>query len=77
MLAIQHRFEFSFEGYADIIHEADCIACAYEMSWNGWCAEAKPPEWAHDLVCDCYEDLPDDGSGGRHDFLSAPRIGMI
>lgn len=70
MRAIQHRFEFSFEGWSHAVHEADCIACAYEMAYDGWCAEAKPPEWAADLVRGCYGTR---GFGGQHTFVARAR----
>lgn len=33
-----------------IVHEADCLACAYEMAWGGWCADAHPPQWVLDSL---------------------------
>lgn len=46
--AIVDRFNCSDKGWEDIIHEADCIACAYEMAWEDWCIEARPPAWLLD-----------------------------
>lgn len=81
--AIVARFDCADTGWGDIIHEADCIACAYEMSWAGWCPEAKPPEWARldVLLGDCYGlrelfDGPDDC--GEAAFIArAAQLGMV
>ncbi len=43
--AIAKRFGFDSEAYDDLIHEADVLACAYEMAYDGWAPEAQPPEW--------------------------------
>lgn len=59
--AIVARFDCADTGWEGIIHEADCTACAYEMAYAGWCAEAKPPFWAVSdwRLANCYEDAPD------------------
>ena len=81
MHTVATRFDCSADGWEDIIHEADCIACAYEMAHGGWCAEAKPPEWAEGLVRDCYEGPLEwyDTAGDRslHAFIErATELGM-
>jgi hypothetical protein len=50
MLAVAERFDFTglSDEWAGVIHEADCLACAYEMAWQGWCTDAKPPAWVRD-----------------------------
>jgi 5'-deoxynucleotidase YfbR-like HD superfamily hydrolase len=81
--AIVARFDCADTDWEDIIHEADCVACAYEMSWAGWCPEAKPPEWARldVLLEDCYGlrelfDGPDDC--GEAAFIArAAQLGMV
>lgn len=44
-VAIAERFDIDFAAWQPIIHEADVLACAYEMAWDGWCADAHPPRW--------------------------------
>ena len=46
--AIAARFGFDSEVFDAIIHEADVIACAYEMAYDGWAPEAVPPTWTLD-----------------------------
>lgn len=43
--AIAARFDIDFARWEEEVHEADCMACAYEMAYGGWCAEARPPSW--------------------------------
>jgi 5'-deoxynucleotidase YfbR-like HD superfamily hydrolase len=78
--AIVARFDCADTGWEDIIHEADCIACAYEMSRDGWCSEAMPPEWAadSDWLEECYDPWPRSrGGGGEAAFIKrAAQLGM-
>lgn len=46
--AIVERYCCSPAGFEALVHEADILACAYEMAHGGWCPEAKPPEWMLD-----------------------------
>lgn len=64
---IVERFGCSVVGWEDIIHEADKIACAYEMSFNGWCSDAVPPDWAANsrTLRFCYQT----SDGGETDFV--------
>lgn len=78
--AIVTRFDCADTGWEDIIHEADCIACAYEMAYAGWCSEAKPPVWVVSdwRLADCYEDAPDyidDGVAAKF-ITRAAQLGM-
>lgn len=43
--AIAARFGYDSEAHDALIHEADVLACAYEMSYDGWTLDAHPPEW--------------------------------
>lgn len=79
--AIVKRFDCSGEGWGDIIHEADCIACAYEMAWGGWCPAAKPPAWAIESreLLRCYRPriMDDFHDGGERAFVErAAQLGM-
>ncbi len=47
--AIASRFNLTHD-WGAIVHEADCLACAYEMAWGGWCADAHPPRWVRDSI---------------------------
>ncbi len=47
--AIASRFGLTSD-WGAIVHEADCLACAYEMAWGGWCADAHPPRWVRDSL---------------------------
>ncbi len=47
--AIRARFGLTRD-WGAIVHEADCLACAYEMAWGGWCADAHPPRWVRDSI---------------------------
>ncbi len=46
---VASRFDLTHD-WGAIVHEADCLACAYEMAWGGWCAEAKPPQWVRNSI---------------------------
>lgn len=79
--AIVERFDCADTGWEEIIHEADCLACAYEMAHAGWCPEAAPPDWLkRDLyVQRCYSGMrPSDMlDGGEAAFLRCARaLGM-
>lgn len=74
--AIVERFDCAATGWEEIIHEADCLACAYEMSDGGWCADAQPPEWVARsyALWFCYNH----GDGGVRAFLArAAELGMV
>lgn len=83
--AIVARFGCAPDGWEEIIHEADYIACAYEMAYGGWCADAVPPEWLkHDLYLKrCYRPPMTGAVGEQHDggeaaFLRRARaLGMV
>ncbi len=47
--AIAARFDLTHD-WGAIVHEADCLACAYEMAWGGWCADTHPPRWVRDSI---------------------------
>jgi 5'-deoxynucleotidase YfbR-like HD superfamily hydrolase len=73
--AIWARFGLTHD-WGAIVHEADVLACAYEMAWGGWCADAHPPAWVRDslAVKQCYG-WPDGGrppgdDGGEAAFLA-------
>lgn len=69
MAAIEERFDCAVaEDWHGLIHEADCMACAYEMAAYGWCTDADPPRWVatDPFVQRCYGTR----DGGRADFLS-------
>ncbi len=71
--AILQRFDLAPGAYGELVHEADILACAYEMAWLGWCPDAKPPEWVAPVVRDCYM-RPD---GGESAFLRvAAELGL-
>ncbi len=56
--AIAERFDCAnLPDYEGIVHEADCLACSYEMQWGGWCPEAKPPAWVvvSPYISRCYQ----------------------
>lgn len=74
--AIWARFGLTSE-WGAIVHEADVLACAYEMAWGGWCADAHPPRWVRDSVYvqACYGwrggvNLGDMRDGGEAAFLA-------
>lgn len=59
--------------WGGLVHEADILACSYEMAWGGWCADARPPIWLDDLGA-CYQS----SDGGELEFLAAAaRLGML
>jgi 5'-deoxynucleotidase YfbR-like HD superfamily hydrolase len=43
--AIAARFGYDSEAHDALIHEADVLACAYEMAYDNWAPEAEPPAW--------------------------------
>lgn len=43
--AINARFACYDDGFEALVHEADVLSCAYEMAYDGWCADAHPPQW--------------------------------
>lgn len=67
--AIAARFGLT-SNWGVIVHEADILACAYEMAWGGWCTDAHPPRWVADSlgVQDAYRPLRLDG--GESAFLA-------
>lgn len=67
--AIASRFGLT-SNWGAIVHEADVLACAYEMAWGGWCADAHPPRWVAEslVVQDAYRPLRLDG--GEAAFLA-------
>ena len=70
--AIATRFGLTSD-WGAIVHEADILACAYEMAWGGWCADARPPEWVRRslAVQDAYAWREDhSGDGGEATFLA-------
>ncbi len=81
--AIAARFDLTHD-WGAIVHEADCLACAYEMAWGGWCADAHPPRWVRDslAVQAAYGwhggvRWPDPDDGGEAAFLArAERLGI-
>lgn len=45
-VAIERRYGCApLPEHRALIHEADCLACAYEMAYAGWCPAAQPPAW--------------------------------
>lgn len=44
---VEERFDCAPTGYEEIVHEADILACAYEMSRGAWCPESAPPAWIY------------------------------
>lgn len=46
--AIAARFGYDSEAHDALIHEADVLACAYEMAYDNWAPEAEPPAWMLD-----------------------------
>lgn len=46
MVAIEKRYDCApLPEHRALIHEADCLACSYEMAYDGWCPAAQPPVW--------------------------------
>lgn len=73
--AIERRFNCSPAGFEEIIHEADCLACAYEMAYLGWCPDAHPPAWVKNSPA--LRLLYSHTRGGRDAFLHhAVDLGM-
>lgn len=57
MAVVEERFDCAVvDEWRGLIHEADILACAYEMAWQGWCTAAVPPAWvtADPYVQRCY-----------------------
>ncbi len=71
--AIAKRFGLKVGAHGELVHEADILACAYEMAWLGWCPDAKPPEWVAPVVRDRYGKW----DGGEQAFLKcAAELGL-
>lgn len=73
MAAIVERYGCSDEGWEEIVHEADVLACTYEM--QGWHPDAAPPAWLRMgwFPWRCYIDL----DGGKTAFIRrAAELGM-
>lgn len=71
MLAVEGRFDCAVsDEWQGLIHEADCLACSYEMAWGGWCQQAIPPAWvlADPYVQRCYAPPPYRNDGGQAAF---------
>jgi hypothetical protein len=77
---INTRYDCDPDGYEELIHEADCLACSYEMSIGDWEPTATLPTWLrrdarlgvmYDTDGFNYED------GGFYKFrLAAAGLGM-
>lgn len=77
-LAVACRFDCSPAGWESLIHEADLLAYAYEMSWAGWGEPegGPPPEWVAPLVKDCYFGSGYESGGGAGFLRRANALGM-
>jgi hypothetical protein len=42
---INTRYDCAIGDYEELVHEADCLACAYEMAYMLWEPTAKVPDW--------------------------------
>lgn len=74
--AIAKRFRCSDAGHEAVVHEADVLACAYEMAWGGWCEDAHPPPWVVELLDKAQ--IYGTADGGEQDFLRcAAHLGMM
>lgn len=49
-LAIAERYGCAIGPWEELVHEADTLACAYEMKYDEWEPRACPPQWALDDV---------------------------
>lgn len=79
--AIAARFGYDSEAHDALIHEADVLACAYEMAYDGWAPEAEPPAWmlADDELRDIYlpKHVYDDDEATAQRFLDrAAELGI-
>lgn len=73
--AIAVRYDCAIGDWGHAVHEADILACAYEMAWGGWCPDAHPPTWVGPVVYNCYNRTG--GDGGYRAFLDrAAELGM-
>ncbi len=74
MRAIEQRFDCAADGWEEIIHEADCLACAFEM--RGWGeSDHAVPAWLLDMGLERFYPLRGDG---RAQFLArAAGLGMV
>lgn len=72
--AIAERFDCADDGWEEIVHEADCLACAFEMM--GWGESDKAvPAW---LLCMGLERFYPLRGNGRAQFLArAAELGMV
>ncbi len=78
--AIVERYGCSVAGHEELIHGVDCLSCAYEMAWGGWCADARPPAWMGEAphrmrLADIYA-----GGPRHHELLFLDRaheLGMV
>lgn len=44
-LAIAERYNCAIGPWEELVHEADTLACAYEMKYDDWEPRACPPQW--------------------------------
>ncbi len=78
MVAVEARFDCAVaEDWYGLIHEADCMACAYEMAHGGWAPDADPPRWVatDPYIEHCYGRRPyTQTDGGYAAFRRQARI---
>lgn len=70
--AIEERYDCSSKGCEELVHEADCLACAFEM--QGWHPTASVPSWTRLLpLGPLYRSV----DGGERAFSArAHKLGM-
>jgi hypothetical protein len=74
---INTRYDCAPGDYDDLVHEADCLACAYEMAYMLWEPTAKVPDWLHRSSRMAQIYFPAAQDGGMIGFiLAASGLGM-
>lgn len=74
MRAIETRFSCAADGWEEIVHEADCLACAYEMMMGWGESDKAVPAWLLELDLERFYPLRSDG---RRQFIArAAQLGM-
>jgi hypothetical protein len=74
---INARYDCAPGDYADLVHEADCLACAYEMAYMLWEPTAKVPDWLRRSTALAPIYFPAAQDGGMISFiLAASGLGM-
>jgi hypothetical protein len=74
---INMRYDCFPSGYEELVHEADCLACTYEMAYMGWEPTAKVPDWLRRSTAMAPIYFPAAQDGGMIGFiLAAAGLGM-